>query len=607
MPAPSVSHYQLLEKVGSGGMGEVYKAQDSRLNRFVAVKILRDGAHGPPEKRRRFLQEAQAASALNHPNIVTIHDIVSDGEADCIVMEYIAGRTLVEVIPNGGLRVPQALQYAIQIADALAAAHAAGIVHRDLKPGNIMLTESGRVKVLDFGLAKLMAPDPVTQQDDTVKIDRSAPLTTEGAILGTVSYMSPEQARGKGVNPRSDIFSFGAVLYEMLTSHRAFDGDSPISTLSAILCDEARPITEFAPDVPLQLQQVVNRCLRKDPGARWESMIQVESELTALKQQSDSGQLYGPQVPKVKRRSPKAIAAAAVAVMAVASAAGWWSWSHRAIPQPPTPAPAAPAPVVAAAPTAAPVPIDEALTNDSVLEMLQAKTPVPVILGQIRSSKTAFNLSTAEVIRLVKAGVPAGVIEAMRNPKPAAQPIVSSPPAVREPTPAKSVLETAPPAPETTPPAPETAPPAPETASPARLAPPPTVPVAIADGLPFRMILAEDIPAGAEADRPLRFTAADNVLVGTSIVIAKGAAVTGEIAGMAGKKFLSKGKLTFRLLKVEGSDGKALRVRATPIGGSAGAARPLEAKGSRSKQLAAARGTEYIGYIDGEQIVAAAK
>jgi serine/threonine protein kinase len=246
MPVRSVSHYQLLEKVGSGGMGEVYKAQDSRLNRFVAIKVLHDGASGSPDKRRRFFQEAQAASALNHPNIITIHDVVSDGEADCIVMEYIAGRTLADVIPNGGLRVPQALQYAIQIADALAAAHAAGIVHRDLKPGNVMLAESGRIKVLDFGLAKLMAPDPLTQQDDTVKIDPDATHTTEGTILGTISYMSPEQAQGKAISPRSDIFSFGAVLYEMLTGRRAFEGDSAISTLSAILRDEARPIAEVA-------------------------------------------------------------------------------------------------------------------------------------------------------------------------------------------------------------------------------------------------------------------------------------------------------------------------------------------------------------------------
>jgi hypothetical protein len=309
-------------------------------------------------------------------------------------------------------------------------------------------------------------------------------------------------------------------------------------------------------------------------------MKQVESELTTLKQQSDSGQLYWPQVPKVKERSPKMLAAAAVAVIAVASAAGWWFWSHRTIPQP-----AAPAPVAVAPAPAPPVPVDGALTNDSILEMLRAKAPVPVILGQIRSSKTNFNLSTAEVIRLVKAGVPAGVIEAMRNPNAAAEPIASSPPEVKEPTTAKSAPETVPPAPP---------------------APPPAVPVVIADGLPFRIILAEDIPADAEADRPLRFTAADNVLAGGSIVIARGSAVTGEVAGKAGKKFLSRGKLTFRLLKVEGADGKAVRVRATPTGGQAGSARPLDAKGARSKELAAVHGAEYIGYIDGEQIVGAA-
>ena len=576
MPAQSVSHYQLLEKVGSGGMGEVYKAQDSRLNRFVAIKVLRDGASGSADKRRRFFQEAQAASALNHPNIVTIHDIVSDGAADCIVMEYIAGRTLVEVIPSGGMRAPQALQYAIQIADALAAAHAAGIVHRDLKPGNVMITESGRVKVLDFGLAKLMAPEPISQNDDTAKI-RTA-LTTEGTILGTISYMSPEQARGKAVNPRSDIFSFGAVLYEMLTSHRAFDGDSAIATLSAILLEEPRPIAEFAPDIPLQLQEVVNRCLRKDPDARWQSMKQVESELTALKQQSDSGQLYAPQIPKVKQRSPKLIAAAAVATIAVASTAGWWLSSHRTIPQPAAPAPTAIAPA-----SAAPIPVDGALTNQSILDLLQAHAPVSVILGQIRSSKTRFDLSNGEVIRLVKAGVPAEVIETMRDPKRVVEPTATS--AADERAPAK--------------PAPETAAPAPP--------PAPVVRAVIADGLPFRIILEENVPADAAEDRPLRFTAADNVLVDASVVIAKGAGVTGEVAGKAGKKFLSKGKLTFRLLQVEGVDGKPLRIRATPAEGPTGSARPLEAKGPRSKQLAAARGAEYMGYIDGEQTVAAVR
>jgi serine/threonine protein kinase len=586
MASRSVLHYQLLEKVGAGGMGEVYKAQDGRLNRFVAIKLLRDTASGSPERRRRFFQEAQAASALNHPNIVTIHDIVSDGETDFIVMEYIAGRTLLDAIPNGGLRVPQALQYAIQMADALGAAHAAGIVHRDLKPGNVMVTESGRVKILDFGLAKLMNPDPVIQHDDTtVKFQGGAPLTTEGAVLGTVSYMSPEQAQGKVVNPQSDIFSFGAVLYEMLTSRRAFDGDSPVATLSAILRDEAKPIGEMAPDVPPQLQQVVNRCLRKDPDARWKSMKQVESELTALKQQSDSGQLYQPRIPEVKRRPAKLIAAVAVIAALTVAAAAWWWWARRASPQPAAALPAA----VATAPPPS-LPSDGALSNDNILDMIEAKAPVSVILSHIRSSKTNFNLSTSEVIRLVKAGVPANVIEAMRSPnaKQARDAIVNAPPAVSEPAQAKSIPEVAPP---------DVAPPAPPVLAQAAS-------VVIADGAPFRIILAEDIPADAEAGRSLQLTVAENVLAGGSVVIARGAPVTGEIASKAGKKFLSKGKLTFRLLKVEGVDGKPLKVRATPADGPAGSSRPVDTKGSRSKTLAAARGAEYIGYIDGEQIVA---
>src|SRR5258708_16796414 len=170
MAGRTILQYQLLEKLGEGGMGEVYKAQDTRLTRFVAIKLCPQSRSGAPSRRRRFVQEAQAASALNHPNIITIHDIVSDGDTDAeyMVMEYIGGKTLIDVIPNGGLRVPQALQIAVQIADALAAAHAAGIVHRDLKPGNVMLTASGIVKILDFGLAKLTDRGPIGQNDATV-------------------------------------------------------------------------------------------------------------------------------------------------------------------------------------------------------------------------------------------------------------------------------------------------------------------------------------------------------------------------------------------------------------------------------------------------------
>src|SRR3984885_8671810 len=292
----TVSHYAFLEKLGSGGMGQIYKARDSRLNRVVAVKVLAPGKTRDPEKRRRFIQEAQAASALNHPNIITIHDILPEGDTQYMVMEHVAGRTLFDLIAGGKLPVAQVLQIATQIANALAAAHAAGIIHRDLKPANVMVTSSGLVKVLDFGLAKLLdsgagirspagsdsdSADPVTQT--------AAPLTVEGSIMGTVSYMSPEQAEGLKVDARSDIFSFGAVLYEMVTGQRAFDGDSGISILSAVLRDEVKPIRDLAPETPAELDDLIARCLRKNPADRWQSMTDVATALTSLRARLDSG------------------------------------------------------------------------------------------------------------------------------------------------------------------------------------------------------------------------------------------------------------------------------------------------------------------------------
>ena len=296
---------------------------------------------GDPERRRRFIQEAQAASALNHPNIITIHDIISEGNADYMVMEYVQGKTLIDLIPKGGLRVPQVLKYAVQMTDALQIAHAAGIIHRDLKPGNVMVTESGLVKVLDFGLAKLTDNSPLSQtgaagQTDATQTINHAPLTVEGSIIGTVSYMSPEQAQGKRVDSRSDIFSLAVVLYEMVTGTRAFAGDSALSTLSAILRDEVRPIPEIAPDTPPQLEQVIHRCLRKDPDKRFQTMKEVQVALGALKHESDSGMLYRTRagmeaLPQPKRsRMPLMIGAGvAAAVVAIAGGGAWW-WTHRA-------------------------------------------------------------------------------------------------------------------------------------------------------------------------------------------------------------------------------------------------------------------------------------
>jgi len=223
MIGQTLAHYQVLEMLGEGGMGVVYKARDTHLDRFVAIKVLPPGKTADPERKRRFILEAKAASALNHPSIVTVHDISSEGGQDYIVMELVEGRTLDEVIASRRPRLTDVLSWGAQVADGLAKAHAAGIVHRDLKPSNIMVGDEGRVKILDFGLAKLT---------ETIQGDRYAPTqaiekdgqarTGEGVIVGTVSYMSPEQADGLQVDARSDVFSFGSVLYEMLTGQRAF-------------------------------------------------------------------------------------------------------------------------------------------------------------------------------------------------------------------------------------------------------------------------------------------------------------------------------------------------------------------------------------------------
>src|SRR5580700_4480298 len=240
----TIAHYEILDTLGQGGMGAVYKARDTQLDRIVALKILTPDKVANSERKLRFIQEAKAASALNHPNIVTIYNIGSEDGVDFIVMEFIAGRTLDRVIPRDGLKTADVLDYGIQAADALARAHAAGIVHRDLKPGNIMITEEGQVKLLDFGLAKLSDLHDATDAELTRP---AAPETEDGRILGTDCYMSPEQAEARKTDARSDIFSFGAVLYEMTTGHRAFMGRSRISTLAAILQSDPKPAAELCP------------------------------------------------------------------------------------------------------------------------------------------------------------------------------------------------------------------------------------------------------------------------------------------------------------------------------------------------------------------------
>ncbi|MBL8291726.1 MAG: serine/threonine protein kinase [Bryobacterales bacterium] len=336
--------YEVVQELGSGGMGKVYQARDRKLNRFVAIKVLRADQRTDPDRRRRFFLEAQAASALNHPNIIVIHDIFTEGASDVIVMEYVAGKTLLELIPAGGLPPTQCIHYGEQIADALAAAHAAGIVHRDLKPGNIMATERGLVKILDFGLAKFpIAAEPIAETDATQAI---APLTMEGTIIGTVAYMSPEQAQGKPVDARSDIFAFGAVLYEMATGRRAFTGENTISTLSAILRDDPRRAAEVALGIPSDLDDVIRHCLRKDPAARPQSMDEVHRKLKDLKHPPPalpttvSGTVAA--APPARRTSP-ALAAILTAASLVAAGAAAWLWTNRDSSTPSQPVAEAPA------------------------------------------------------------------------------------------------------------------------------------------------------------------------------------------------------------------------------------------------------------------------
>ena len=327
MTGRTLSHYTIEEKLGEGGMGVVYKARDTRLNRFVALKVLPADKVADAERKRRFVQEAQAASALNHPNIITIHDINQADGVDFIAMEYVEGKTLDRMIPRNGMRLGEVLKYAIQIAAALARAHAAGIIHRDIKPANVMITPDDHVKVLDFGLAKLTeVMEENTQVPTAIMKDADAPRTGEGAILGTVAYMSPEQATGKKVDARSDIFSFGSVLYEMATGHRAFQDETKISTLAAVLHKEPPPVHDVAADTPRDLEKIIARCLRKDPTRRFQHMDDIKVALEELKEESESGKLdAGVQAPTVRHSRVNYAVLASVLAFLVAALFLWRS------------------------------------------------------------------------------------------------------------------------------------------------------------------------------------------------------------------------------------------------------------------------------------------
>jgi eukaryotic-like serine/threonine-protein kinase len=307
--------YEILSPLGAGGMGEVYRARDTRLGRDVAIKVLPQSFSQDAGRLRRFEQEARAASALNHPNIVTLHDVGEHGGAPYVVTELLEGETLRSRLAAGAITPRKATEYAIQIAQGLAAAHEKGIVHRDLKPENLFVTEDGRIKILDFGLAKLIQPDVASQQTSAP----TASLGTEpGVVMGTVGYMSPEQVKGQPADHRSDVFSFGAVLYEMLSGRRAFHGDSTVETMSAILKEEPPDLSETNKNLSPGLDRLVRHCLEKSPTQRFQSARDLAYDLESLSGLSGAVGLKA-DAPRVPRRGRLLTAG----LVALAGLAGW--------------------------------------------------------------------------------------------------------------------------------------------------------------------------------------------------------------------------------------------------------------------------------------------
>jgi Tol biopolymer transport system component/serine/threonine protein kinase len=331
-PGTRLGGYDILGLVGAGGMGEVYRARDPRLGREVAIKVLPADRVADEGRRRRFVQEAQAASALNHPHIITIYEIGTAEDHDFIVMEYVPGTSVDGLIPRQGMRLSEALRIAIPVADALAAAHARGIIHRDLKPANVVVGTDGAVKVLDFGLAKLVGADEDSAVE-TATLTAHGTLSAPGTVVGTAAYMAPEQATGGAVDARSDIFSFGAMLYEMVTGQRAFAGTSTNDTLSAVIRAQPKAPSTIVRDLPSDLEKVILRCLRKDPQRRFQHVGDVKVALQEIKEESESGTAQ--PAPAARTRRPGLIAAVAAAVLVVVASGALLLWQTRQRSEPP--------------------------------------------------------------------------------------------------------------------------------------------------------------------------------------------------------------------------------------------------------------------------------
>jgi serine/threonine protein kinase len=322
----TIAHYRIYQPLGRGGMGEVYAAEDTKLGRQVALKLLSGPFADDVDRLKRLEREARAVAALNHPNIVTIHSVEESDGVHFLTMELVDGKTLADLIAGRGLLRDQFFRIAVQLAEAVGTAHERGIIHRDLKPANVMVTGDGRVKVLDFGLAKLKPDHPAADGTATVASEQ---LTGDHHIVGTVAYMSPEQAEGLALDHRSDIFSLGSILFEMATGARPFKGETTASIISSILKDEPAPMVAVVPELPRGLDRIIRRCLAKDRARRYQSALDLAHDLEELQQQFDASEAALTR-PAARRRPAWAVAAFALAAAAAASILAWRWNSTRA-------------------------------------------------------------------------------------------------------------------------------------------------------------------------------------------------------------------------------------------------------------------------------------